>query len=234
MAGRLMVPQLTTRGRNTDVCVAVMPFGSRVFPTAESLVIGATPAAKGATTIDLAAPTTNAFVKGQGLLFVDANDLQFFAVIDENADAGVSSLTVLPLGEEIPAAAAAAFPVRSLLRTSADLSESVETEEIDTFDHLSTAYLQTGQNGEFSAEGLYSAFDPGAACVRAAMEQGLRVYVRRTLEKPSDQYVSGAREEFFAIVTSVEMPATVDGSVAFNVSFQVDGEISRSAPVPVA
>ena len=231
MAGRLMVPQLTTRGRNTDVCVAVMPFGSRVFSVSESLVVGATPAAKGATSIDLAAPTVNAFVKGQGLLFVDSNDLQFFAVVDEDAAAGVSALTVLPLGEEIPAAA---FPVRSLLRTSADLSESVETEEIDTFDHLSTAYLQTGQNGEFSAEGLYSAFDPGAACVQAAMDQGLRVYVRRTLEKPSDQYVSGAREEFFAIVTSVEMPAPVDGSVAFNVSFQVDGEISRSAPVPVA
>ena len=235
MAGQPINPALTTRGRNTNVCLALMRSGETAFPVMESLVLAGTdPIAKGSTTLTLTTATVNAFAKGQGFQFVDANEMQFYAVLAAATEAGVTELTIEPLGEAIPAGSAAPFPVRSLLRTSADLSESVETEEIDTFDHKSTAYLRTGKNGEFSMEGLYSAFDPGRACIHAAKDQGLRIYVQRTLDAPSDKYVSGEREEFFAIVTSAETPSPVDGPVAFNASCQVDGEITRSAPVAIA
>ncbi|MEM9245607.1 MAG: hypothetical protein AAGA67_07705 [Cyanobacteria bacterium P01_F01_bin.153] len=213
MAERPVSPALTTPGKATDVCVALMRLGSTVYPITESFTVATGGAAKAATELTVAAAIANNLAAGQGLSFVDANDVQYFAVLAEDADAGATTFTVEPLGEAIPADAAAAFPVRSMLRTSANLSQSVETEEIDTFDHASSAFLQTSKSAEFTMDGMYSSFDPGAACVRAAIDQGLRLYIRTTFKAPSANYVSGARNEFFAIPSSAETAAPVDGSV---------------------
>ena len=235
MSTRLAKPALTTRGKNTDVCVALIPPGTQTFPTAESLAISSTPAAKGATTLTLGTATNNPMVLGQGLLFVDsATERQFLAVVDASAAAGVTELTVRALGEEIPANAVAAFPPRSALRTTADISKTLETEEIDTFDHEDTAYLPTTSSAEMSLDGMFGHLDPGRETLEAALDQGLLIYFSKTFAPPSDAYSVGEREEGLALVTSLEKPAPNDGMVGFNVSLQISGSITRTDPVPTA
>ena len=234
MATRPAKPISTTRGKNTDVCVALVPQGSTVFPVSEVLTVGATPAAKGATTLTVASATTNSLVSGQGLVFVDSNDAQYLAVLDADYEPGVTELTVRALGEEIPAASTAAFPVRFALRTTADVSKSLENEETDTFDHEATSYTPTTANAEMTLDGMFGWVDAGRETLEAAYASKGFIYVSKTLDAPSAAYVRGEREEGIAIVSSLDKPAPNDGQVNFNASLQISGQLVRTDPVPTS
>ena len=227
-------PAPTTRGKDTALHFALVPLGSKAFPTAEVFTVGATPAAKGATSITLAGATTNPLIDGQGLLFVDANDFQFIAAVDGDHAAGVTDITVRALGEEIPAAATASFPVRSALRQAANISKSAENTEIDTFDHEASEYLVTRNTAELSADGLYGLKDAGRETLEAAYEQKIPVYFSVTYAPDSAQYTRGEREEGFAIITSLGKDSPNEDQNSFNASLSVSGKLTRTDPIPVA
>jgi len=226
-------PTQTTRGKETEVCVALVPAGVQEFPSAEALIMGATGGAVGVTAITLANATTNPMVRGQGLLFIDpTTDFQYFAAVDADHEAGVTELTVRSLGEAIPAGAEAAFPPRFALRTGANVSRSGENEEVDTFDHENAAYIATKNTSELSLDGLYAWNDAGRETIEAAHDQKLLIYFSRTLAPPSPAYAKGERLEGWALVTSIDNESPNDGQVAYNVSLQVSGKPVRTDPVP--
>lgn len=228
-------PLSVTKGKKTQVFMALLKDGDREAPAEVTLTLGSG-AAKGATSLSISgvsADTTKIY-KGQYLLFEDPDERLFIA--QANADyTGGSSLTVVALPEAIPNASAAAFPVPFKLRTSADVDVSTDANEVDTFDHSINGDATPGKTSfEFKTDGEYSAFDPGYNTCVYAQRNATEVYVWRRLAAPSPAFAKGKVTSGAAIVTSRSEPNPNDGNVGASVSCRFVGDVEEDDPVAIA
>lgn len=225
-------PAQATRGKLTEVTIALMGQGIRTAPTSTSLTASA--AAKGATTVTVSGITSE-IQAGQALLFIDpTDDSQYLAIVSTKAAASATSLTVLALGEAIPADAVAQYPPRAMLRSSADLSTESDTAEVDSFDHVNKDYIPLGISSEFSAEGMYTHYDPARHTCAFAQRNGLEIYWTRTYGPPNAKYSKGETQSGFGIVTSAEESAPNDEMVSNNLTIQVTSRLPDVLPTPIA
>lgn len=225
------VPAVTTSGKNVEVVVALAPLGERTPFVADTLT--ATAAAKGATAVTVSA-TLNKMVAGQGLLFIDSTtNRQYFAQLTADAAVGATSLTVGSLGEAIPAGATAQFPVRAMLRTTADLTSSTDLAEVDTYDHKVKAQTPLTRDLSFAMDGMYTYYDGALATLRFADANGREVYVKRQFPAPSSAFSVGESQAFFAVVESMDIAAPNDSFVDANVSLKIVTDPVIVAPTPI-
>jgi hypothetical protein len=225
-------PAQATRGKLTEVTIALMPQGIRTAPTSTSLTASA--ATKGATSVTVTGVTSE-IQAGQALLFIDpTDDSQYLAILSAKAAASATSLTVLALGEAIPAGAIAQYPSRFMLRTSADLDTSTDTAEVDSMDHNNKDFIPLGSSTEFSLEGMYTHYDPGRHTCLSASRNKLEIYWKRTYGPPNAKYSQGEVHSGFGLVTNVGEPSANDDMVQCSVTIQVTERLPDVLPTPIA
>lgn len=225
-------PAQATRGKLTEVTIALCAQGIRTAPPSTSLTASA--ATKGATSVTVTGVTAP-IQAGQALLFIDpTTDSQHLAIVSTTAAASATSLTVLALGEAIPAGAIAQYPPRAMLRSSADLSTESDTAEVDSFDHVNKDFIPLGNSSEFSLEGMYTHYDPARHTAAFAQRNGLEVHWTRTFAPPNANYTKGEVQSGFGIVTSVEESSPNDEMVGNSVTIQVTSRLPDVLPTPIA
>jgi hypothetical protein len=225
-------PAQATRGKLTEVTIALMPQGIRTPPTSTSLTASA--ATKGATSVTVTG-VTSAIQAGQALLFIDpTTDSQHLAIVSATAAASATSLTVLALGEAIPAGAIAQYPPRFMLRTTADLNTQTDTAEVDSMDHNNKDFIPLGSSSEFSLDGMYTHYDPGRHTCAYADRNKLEIYWTRTYGPPNANYSKGETHSGFGIVTAVDEPNSNDDMVQCAVTIQVTSRLPDVLPTPIA
>jgi hypothetical protein len=123
--------------------------------------------------------------------------------------------------------------VQCRLRTTADLNFQINTQDVDTYDHVITEKTPSGSTGTFQLNGLYSHYDPGYHTMRYASDNALEIYLLRTLPIPSSAFTKGRATGFAALVTTRSDSAPNGGFVSADFQLSVQGTLNEIQPVAV-
>lgn len=222
-------PLPTTKGIRTKLYAALLRIGERARPPQVDFTTTAL-AAKNAITISVTSVTT-ILAAGQYLQFEDADGKLYPARATANYSSG-AALAVEPLAEAIPSGAVARFPAKFGLRSSADLSDSVATETISTFDHVEGADVAPGEKtGDVTLNGYYSHYDAGGRTCAQAIKEAREIWIERHLDVPSSAYAIGDIEGGATLLTGRTSSATESGAVSADFSGSI---VQRFDQDPVA
>lgn len=231
-----------TESRRVQVLVAAIAKGQKETPIStvsdvlqfQELEVGASPAGKGTTTINLQA-ALNAGIKineGQFLTFYNTDQIEFLAEITAEANATDNTLTVRALDEEIPAGAKAPFPPYLWDRTGASLNQTFGLSAISTFN---TGLNRDGtpQPGESNLDlpGLFYHYNAAMRTLQKAAEEGNFVYVIRMLPVPNSNFQQGEVWMSRASVTQNNLPAALNGNGEANLQVAMLGDVTHLLPV---
>ena len=227
-----------TRGKETDVFIALLPIGERRAPTDQQLIVSTGGAAKGATSIPLTGALTGDIEEDQYLCFADANGKEYLALLSSKADGTdtpVSALPVVALGEAIPAGAVAEFPPYLWDRTAADVDRSYSLNSVTTFNTGdSRDGVITGNEKNITLPGLYFFYNAAYKTAKLAADSGRELWVTRLIRKPNDNYQSGDKTEGAAVVTAAPSPSSQDGQVGADLTLAFVGPNTESDAIPTS
>jgi hypothetical protein len=220
------VPFNAPEGKNTEVALARLRTGNNTEPATVTFTLGAE-LAKDATSATVTTVTTT-LAAGQWLAFKDDNDQYYHPVrVSADYDDG-TTLTLDVVPETIPNGATAVFPVKSFLRTSADLSSSSSTTTFSTFDHSSGATVTIDETtNSMTFSGFYAEQDAVAKTLRGALADKARVYVTRTLEAPSG-FTTGTKQGAAGVVSAIDSGAPNEDRVSFDYTIELDGSLNET------
>lgn len=223
-------------GNLTDVYVYLSP--NEETPTDETLTVATGGAAKGATTITIDAGLTNKLYAGQALTFYDSTTgEETLAVLTADAAAAATTLTVAALAKAIEAGATAEVPAYVWDRTAADLDRQANFSATSGYNDSRTSQngVISGGSASFSLPGRYHEENAGARTLVYAGANGLKVFIKRILKAPnSSVYSEGRVHSFFAFVTGYPSGSPNEGNVSEDFNFTIVGEVTETAPTPVA
>ncbi len=227
-------------GKGTKVDIAMLPVGSKVEPTPQTLTTGATATAKDTTspaTITLAAAIAagkETIPAGSFLGFKDPLTGKVVMVqLTADAEAGDTDLTVNIIPEAIAANSVATYPLRLSGRTTANIGRTgnrIESTDFDSSGFSTGLTASIAQTLELS--GSYLPNDPGFATAEVAFTQLREVYVWVELPKISAAYSKGKIYKGFASITDLPVEVPADGIISGNVSLALNGELVVVPDVP--
>jgi hypothetical protein len=220
-------------GRETKVTISLLKKRKRVKPVAQTLTVGATAAAKGATAITVAA-LTGEIPEGQFLLFIDANGVERLCQLSADAAVGATTLAVTALAEAIPGGATAEFPVELFDRTAADISESFNLAEVYT---LNTGGNKdgaiTGSSKTISLPGIYYHYNAGAQTAAYAAGLGRELWLAVEYAPPNDSFIRGEINEGPFLLTGKNKASPQDNFLTFDMDGEFVGNPIVVPPQPV-
>lgn len=228
------IRRATFQGDAVTLSVAIAPVGVYDWEPVETTVtVGASAAAKAATTITTVALTEKMY-KGQALSFVDADGLETMAILSADAEVGATSLTVYALPEAIAAASVAQFPAKVAERNSVNFSESANTAETQTGD--SGGYMRMIVSGfaapTVTADGLMTYKNAGYTTCFNCFAERQRVFARIVYPAPSPAYTKGFQRYGYFVVNSLGNDAAADAQITAPLELTADGGICYVDPTP--
>ena len=220
------------QGKETELYVAVLPRGKRIKPVKSTLV--ATAAIKGATSITVSGLTTGTIEKGQYLMFKGTDGSEFLCQIDATTAPNATSITVVALPEAITVGAIAEFPVYIWDRKSADIDRAYKFSGVTTYN---TGGAQDGIITQIDKKmpmpGLYYFKNAGYKTIKWCAENLREFWITRTMNAPTDAYLSGDNLEGPAVCTSLKETAPDEGFVNADMEVAFLGRIVETDPIPV-
>lgn len=217
-------------GHQTKISCAIAP----IKPVAQTVTVGATEAAKAATSITVTALTEPVY-KDNYLLFSDADGLEYLAKVTADAEDGATTLTVAALAEAIPAGATASWPPELLDRSAADVNRSYSSQEIMTLNTAGNRTIVTINSSKgVSAPGFYYYKNAGYKTATVAAENKVSVWVFVEYEPPSEAFSKGEMVIGKAVITERPTTSPADNFINGDLTFEFSGSVEEIDAVPTA